>query len=316
MNAISLSNLSKTYPDGKRAVDSVTICLEQGEVFGFLGPNGAGKTTTVKLLNGMLSPTDGSCNVFGIDPYKSPEEAHALSGVVTEHAQMYDTLTGLENLVFYGTIFGLSPAEGKKRAKDLLEQLELSEAQDKKLATYSTGMRQRLSLARALIHKPKLLFLDEPTSGLDPESAQNVHLLIRRLAQEKGITVFLCTHQLRYAQEICTRYGLMSEGRLLATGTLEELRRSIGSDMRVKIRTSPLTSQYPVSETSMVESVMVESTISSEAEIPHLVRKIVEAGGNIYQVSTQVPSLEDIYFALTKNTDSEKQQTLRNGGLK
>lgn len=289
MNAIALNNLSKIYPDGKKAVNSVNICLEQGEVFGFLGPNGAGKTTTVKLLNGMLSPTDGSCSVLGMEPYKDPEKVHALSGVVTEHAQMYDTLTGLQNLIFYGTIFGLSPDESRQRAKSLLDQLELSEAQDKKLGAYSTGMRQRLSLARALIHNPRLLFLDEPTSGLDPESAQNVHLLIRRLAQEKGITVFLCTHQLRYAQEICTRYGLMSEGRLLASGTLEELRRRIGFGMRVKIRTAP------VGEASAI----FEENISSEAEIPQLVRRLMENGKNIYEVSTQAPSLEDIYFALT-----------------
>lgn len=289
MNAIALNNLSKIYSDGKKAVDSVTISLEQGEVFGFLGPNGAGKTTTVKLLNGMLSPTDGSCSVFGIEPCKSPEKTHAISGVVTEHAQMYDTLTGLENLIFYGTIFGLSPVESRKRAKSLLAQLELSEAQDKKLGAYSTGMRQRLSLARALIHNPRLLFLDEPTSGLDPESAQNVHLLIRRLAQEKGITIFLCTHQLRYAQEVCTRYGLMSEGRLLASGTLEELRGRIGSGMRVKIRTAP----------AGTASAVLEESISSEAEIPQLVRRLTENGKSIYEVSTQAPSLEDIYFALT-----------------
>ena len=207
MKAILLQNLSKTYAGGKQALDHVSLELGHGEVFGFLGPNGAGKTTTVKLLNGMLLPSEGNCRVLGIDPAKEPEKVHAFSGIVTEHAQMYDQMTGLENLIFYGNIFGISSGEAKKRAEKLLEQLELANAKDKKLSAYSTGMRQRLSLARALIHRPKILFLDEPTSGLDPESAQNVNQMLRTLASEQGMTLFLCTHQLRYAQEICTRYG-------------------------------------------------------------------------------------------------------------
>ena len=225
MNAVILEKLSKTYPGGKTAVDTVSLSLAPGEVFGFLGPNGAGKTTTVKLLNGMLTPSSGSCRIFGIDPARTPEKSHAISGVVTEHAQMYDTLTGLENLIFYGSLFGLSAAESRKRGKDLLELLNLSEAAGQKLASYSTGMRQRLSLARAMIHTPRILFLDEPTSGLDPESAQQVHALIRNLAEEKGVTIFLCTHQLRYAQEICTRYGLMSEGRPVSYTHLDVYKR-------------------------------------------------------------------------------------------
>lgn len=290
MNAVVLKDLTKTYPDGKKAVDAVTLTLNQGEIFGFLGPNGAGKTTTIKLLNGILSPTAGSCRVFEIDPAKQPEKSHALSGVVTEHAQMYDTMTGIQNLVFYGSLFGLSTDESRTRGLSLLEQMELSDAKDKKLAAYSTGMRKRLSLARALIHQPQLLFLDEPTSGLDPQSAQNVHTMIRSLAREKGITVFLCTHQLRYAQEICTRYGFISGGRLLAEGTLEELRTRVCSGISVKIKARKLP-QSPA-----VESI---TTVPSESDIPQLIRHIVENGGDVYHVSAELPSLEDLYFTLT-----------------
>lgn len=296
MNAVILEKLSKIYPGGKTAVDTVSLSLAPGEVFGFLGPNGAGKTTTVKLLNGMLTPSSGSCRIFGIDPARTPEKAHAISGVVTEHAQMYDTLTGLENLIFYGSLFGLSAAESRKRGKDLLELLNLSEAAGQKLASYSTGMRQRLSLARAMIHTPRILFLDEPTSGLDPESAQQVHTLIRNLAEEKGVTIFLCTHQLRYAQEICTRYGLMSEGRLLALGSLTELRAQTGASLTVQLRAEAIPEAFKKFRT---EEHCLEIPIPSEEAIPGLVRQAVSRGAQIYQVYARQPSLEDIYFTLT-----------------
>jgi len=216
-NIIQVNNLTKEFGTQK-AVNNVSFVLEAGEVFGFLGPNGAGKTTTIKLLNGMMTPTHGSLSVFGIDPTAEPEKIHQTAGVLTEHAQMYNELTGLENLVFYGEIFGLERATCEKRALMLLEKLDLVYAKDKRLSAYSTGMRQRLSLARALIHSPKLLFLDEPTSGLDPESALTVNNLIKSLAREHKTTVFLCTHQLRYVEELCTSYGLIDEGVMFAHG--------------------------------------------------------------------------------------------------
>ena len=306
MNAVSLNHLSKTYPGGKEAVRQVCLELEEGSVFGFLGPNGAGKTTTVKLLNGMLNSTGGSCRVLGLDPSREPEKVHALTGVVTEHAQMYDHLTGLENLVFYASVFGVPSREARERALGLLKEMELEEAKDQKLSAYSTGMRQRLSLARALIHHPRILFLDEPTSGLDPENAQNVNRMISQLAKNQGITVFLCTHQLRYAQEICTRYGLMEQGRLLASGSLKQLRESILPGVSLQIRASALPAEGTLSKilTKTGED-LYETAIRSEEEIPGLVRQMVNQGGQIYSVTARRPSLEDIYFALTASGREE-----------
>lgn len=296
METVVLQNLSKTYPGGKKAVQQITLTLNEGEVFGFLGPNGAGKTTTVKLLNGILAPTQGACRVFGVDPAREPEKVHARSGVVTEHAQMYDNLTGLQNLMFYASVYGIAAHEAQSRADLLLRQLGLEESGDQKLSAYSTGMRQRLSLARALLHRPKVLFLDEPTSGLDPESAQSVNRLIQELAKSEGITVFLCTHQLRYAQEICTRYGLIEEGRLLAEGTLEELRAKICSGTVLQIRADNMPEGLPFRKSGEQQ---YEMEIRTEEEIPGLIRQVVSGGGDVYAVAAKKQSLEDLYFALT-----------------
>jgi len=179
----------------------------------------------------------------------------------------------------------------------------LLDAKDRKLSEYSTGMRQRLSLARAILHQPKILFLDEPTSGLDPESAQNVNNLIKSLARDKGTTVFLCTHQLRYAEEICTKYGLISEGSMLAAGTLDELHSSVFSGMTVKLKSD----KYPPGLKTRQDGEYMLADVNSQDEIPPLVKQIINSGGNVYHVSAQKHSLEEIYFALI-----EKKRVVKN----
>lgn len=304
MKAVVAEKLTKIYPGGKKALNSVSFALNQGEVFGFLGPNGAGKTTAVKLLNGMLSPSEGSCRVFDMDPSANPEGVHKICGVVTEHAQMYDNLTGQDNLLFYGALFGIPAGQSRKRAQTFLEQLDLIDARDKKLGAYSTGMRQRLSLARAMIHAPKILFLDEPTSGLDPESAQSVNSMIKDLARDNGTTVFLCTHQLRYAQEVCSSYGLIDEGMLLAVGSLEALRAKVFSGLSVRIKTDRFPKGLPFRKK---EGLWREINVQSEEEIPPIVKRIVEAGGSVYSVSARSLSLEEIYFSLIENRKEKKE---------
>ena len=303
MSVVLAENLSKVYTGENKAVDSISFRLERGEIFGFLGPNGAGKTTTIKLLCGMLAPSSGSCRVFDIDPAQNPEKLHKMAGVITEHAQMYDHLSGMDNLIFYGTLFGMNKSDFEKRAKSLLERLDLTDAQHRKLSAYSTGMRQRLSLARAMMHSPKILFLDEPTSGLDPESAQNVNTLIQELAVD-GTTIFLCTHQLRYAQEICTTYGLMDKGSLFATGNIEKLRSMASDKMKVCVKASRIPKNM---EYEKIGEHTYDFSVNSEDEIPIIVKRIVEAGGDIYQVSTEKMSLEEIYFSLIDRNHGEME---------
>lgn len=304
MSTVLAENLSKIYTGGNKTVDGISFCLEKGEIFGFLGPNGAGKTTTIKLLCGMLAPSSGSCKVFDIDPAQNPEKLHQMAGVITEHAQMYDHLSGMDNLIFYGTLFGMNRSACEKRAKDLLKRLDLTDAQHRKLSAYSTGMRQRLSLARALMHSPEILFLDEPTSGLDPESAQNVNTLIRELATG-GTTIFLCTHQLRYAQEICTTYGLMNKGSLLATGNIEKLRTMVSPKVKVRVKASHIPNNM---EYQKVGEHIYDIDVNSEHEIPLIVNSIVEAGGDIYHVSEEQMSLEEIYFSLIDRNHAEMER--------
>ena len=305
-NVIKVTNLTKQFGTHK-AVNDVSFELKQGEIFGFLGPNGAGKTSTIKLLNGMVTPTTGTMSVFGIDPTSIPEKIHEVAGVLTEHAQMYNDLTGMENLIYYGQLFGLTKTDAETRGLELLAKLDLTYAKDKKLSGYSTGMRQRLSLARALIHKPKLLFLDEPTSGLDPESAQTVNNLIKDLAATQGTTVFLCTHQLRYAEEICTSYGLIDKGIMFAQGTLDELRAKVfaGYKLTIKADVQPVGRDFQLKERHTYEM-----DIHSEAEIAQIVTDIVHANGRVFHVSTAQLGLEEIYFALTR---SQSQGGQNNG---
>lgn len=295
MKAIEITQLEKVYSDGKKALANVSLKVSEGTIFGFLGPNGAGKTTTVKLLNGILKPTDGEIRVLGLDPVKEAKKLHQSTGILTEYAGMYDHLSGLDNLLFFGQVFGLTKAESQARAMQLLEKLELSEAAEVKLKSYSTGMRQRLSLARTLIHRPKVLFLDEPTSGLDPESTKKVNQLLLELSKEEGTTIFLCTHQLRYAQEICNEYGLMDNGQLLAVGSLEELRKRTFNNQKVIIETDTMPSSIV---SKQINAAIYELTLSDKTEIPQLVKEIVTQGGNISQVTPMDYSLEDIYFAL------------------
>lgn len=210
-----------------RAVDRLDLDVESGTIFGFLGRNGAGKTTTIRVLVGLLAPTAGTALVDGHDIRREPEAAKAVTGYVPDRPYLHGRLTGREHLEFVGGLYGLSLREARRRAGTLLEDLGLAAQAGDLVDTYSHGMRQRLTLAAALIHRPRVLVLDEPMVGLDPEGARDLRRRLRALAAA-GTTVFLSTHSLGVAEELADRIGIIDRGRLVAAGTLDELRRRGG----------------------------------------------------------------------------------------
>ncbi|MFW9898577.1 MAG: ATP-binding cassette domain-containing protein [Candidatus Thorarchaeota archaeon] len=243
MNAIVAKDLSKFFKPSKRirkerkskpapqrknnliyAVDNISFEVKSGEIFGFLGPNGAGKTTTIRMLTGVLKPTNGNIAIFGENIWKHPIRVKQIMGNVPEMANVYLDLTGIQNLNFIGEIYGIPKKEGKNRAENLLKKFELFERRYSKAKKYSKGMKQRLLLCLALMSNPKILFLDEPTSGLDVQSARIIKQLIREY-NKTGMTIFMTTHDMDVANELCDRIAIINRGKIIGLDSPENLRK-------------------------------------------------------------------------------------------
>ncbi len=290
------------------AVKEVSLTVKEGEVFGMLGPNGAGKTTMVRLLNGILSPTEGFARIYGIDPVEEGSRVRGVSGVLTESPSHYERLTARQNLTFYATMFGVSEVEVSNRVDDMLHLFGLEKRADDLVGGFSKGMKQRLALARALIHEPKVLFLDEPTAGLDPEAARQVENLIEDLSREEGRTIFLCTHNLHEAQILCDRVGMLNHGALIAMGSIQELTDRVWTGVTVEvelIRPLPpraiehLKDQDGISAESP-DPLHLQLKVQNRDQIARAVRELVRCGGEIVRVSPREYSLEEVYFAIQK----------------
>jgi len=306
MNTIIETNKLQRLFDGHAAVDKITFHVKQGEVFGLLGPNGAGKTTAVRLLNGILPPSSGTARVFGFDTAAQGEAIRRKTGVLTETPALYERLSARENIEFFGTLQEIPASQLSSRVDEMLNFFDLASREKNKVETFSKGMKQRLALARALIHKPPLLFLDEPTSGLDPEAAQQVNDLIASLAAQNGQTVVLATHNLVDAQRLCDRVAIMSKGKILALGSLNELSRKLWPAKWVDVKLyKPSTnnvSEKLKNHRGVIQVLAGNEALSVQVEndsvIPDVVRFLVEQGESISKVNPKDYTLEDIYFAL------------------
>lgn len=308
---IQISSLSRRFGE-KNAVDQLTLDVQAGEIFGFLGHNGAGKTTTVRLLNGVIEPTSGSARVLGLDPQAQGPELRARTGVLTETPSLDERLTARENLTFYADLYDVSRADMSTRVNFLLSEFDLADRADEKVGGYSKGMKQRLALARALLHKPDVLFLDEPTAALDPVAARYVNTLVETLARREGVTVFICTHNLVEAQKMCDRVAVMEHGRLVALGTPADLTRQFVKRLDVDLEVDPAQmelalqtlQEFPqlVISAPQREKEILTMTLAGRESIPALLSALVQKGLRVYRLAPQEVDLEEVYFALSGGT--------------
>jgi ABC-2 type transport system ATP-binding protein len=304
MNAIETSHLTRTF-GSLVAVDDLTLAIPAGTVFGFLGPNGAGKTTTVRMLAALIAPSRGSAVVAGYRLGENNEAIRQAVGILTETPGLYDRLSAWQNLLFFAEMYDLPAKRATSQVERYLRLLDLWERRGDKVGGFSKGMRQKLAIARALLHEPKLIFLDEPTAGLDPEAARVVRDFIKELRTE-GRTIFLTTHNLPEADELCDLIGVF-RARLLRLGTPANLRSgmfSTGTQVRVvgdaahwieTARALPFVRDVTASESTL--SVSLEHP---DDENPALVRALVQAGADIRAVEPTSHSLEEVYLELVE----------------
>lgn len=304
---IQTSSLSRRFGE-TTAVDELTLEVHPGEIFGFLGHNGAGKTTTVRLLNGVLEPNGGAARVLGLDPQTEGPALRARTGVLTETPSLDERLSARENLSIYAELYTVPRADLPARVDSLLAEFELADRADDRVGGYSKGMKQRLALARALLHRPAVLFLDEPTAALDPVAARHVHTLVERLSRREGCTVFLCTHNLVEAQKLCDRVAVMERGRLVALGTPSELTRRYVRRLDVDLEVDPAQMETALRTLQDVpqfvigpprrEKDIITLTLSGWEAIPELLSVLVQNGLRVYRLAPQEANLEEVYFAL------------------
>ncbi|MBU0754061.1 MAG: ABC transporter ATP-binding protein, partial [Planctomycetes bacterium] len=231
--AIRTENLGRAF-DKVRAVDALDLEVPAGIVFGFLGPNGAGKTTTIRLLLGLLDPSEGRAEVLGYDTHRASPAIRQRTGALLEHSGLYERLSAEDNLDFYGRVWHISRVPRQERIRELLTHLDLWDRRKEMARTWSRGMKQKLAVARALLHRPDLVFLDEPTAGLDPVASKALRDDLAGLVAREGITVFLTTHNLNEAEKLCNRIGVINQGKLIALGHPDELRK-YGGDARMEV---------------------------------------------------------------------------------
>jgi ABC-2 type transport system ATP-binding protein len=304
MPAIVVEGLQRSFGD-VLAVQGVDLSVEEGEIFGFLGPNGAGKTTTVRMLTTLLLPTGGQATVAGHDVVKQARAVRASIGVALQEAALDPLMTGRELIRLQATLQGLPSAEGKQRADDLLERVDLAAAADRRVGGYSGGMKRRLDLAAALVHGPKVLFLDEPTTGLDPVSRKTIWEEVRTLNDE-GTTVFLTTQYLEEADQLADNVAIIDSGRIVAEGTPDKLKTDIGHPhIQLQLAAGSIAEAEKVcAQVGKLlppvdgRTVLVEAA-NGAADIPKVVRALDEAGIAVESLELVRPTLDDVFVAKT-----------------
>jgi ABC-2 type transport system ATP-binding protein len=307
MKAIEASELTKSY-GGRLALDGLSLSVEEGDIFGFLGPNGAGKTTMIRILTGLLAPTGGRARVAGTDILENPQAIKCLVGALPESQGYYGWMTGEEYLVYFGKLYAI--IDPRARAQFLLEAVGLAERGRTPIDEYSRGMRQRLGIARAMVHSPRVLFLDEPSLGLDPRGQREINELIRHLNREDGLTVFLSSHLLSEIEGLYTRFAIVREGRLVAEGDRAELEGRLGQGRRLRLEVSDPERALDfagavggIRDTHRDNDAVVVDLEPDDAAAT-LLKVLVSDEIAVYSMQRLSPSLEEIFFGLTENRES------------
>jgi len=301
--AIRTENLTRDF-DTVRAVDGLSLQIPQGTVFGFLGPNGSGKTTTIRLLLGLLEPTGGRAEVLGFDTRTQAGAIRERAGPLPDHHGLYERLSAEDNLEFYGRINRLPKAQRQARIRELLTELRLWERRKERVDTWSRGMKQKLAVARALLHRPPLIFLDEPTAGLDPIAAVALRGDLEALAAREGVTVFLTTHNLTEAEKLYGLVGVIRQGKLLAVGHPDALRAQVGGPM-VEMVGRGFNDEALNLLRARPEVVGVERqnghlsvALLDGAQVAPLVSLLVSAGAQVEEIRKGTASLEEVFVTL------------------
>jgi ABC-2 type transport system ATP-binding protein len=304
---ITVNNLTKKFGEFT-AVEGLNFQVDEGEVFGFLGPNGAGKTTTIRMLCCLISKTSGEATIGDYHVGKAADslEIRKMIGLVPDNVGLYDDLTALENLEFYGKLYEMNEKRRRENTERFLKMLDLWERKDARAGSFSKGMKQKLALARALVHEPKVLFLDEPTANLDPEAAKTVNDFIMEI-KKQGRTIFLNTHNLDEAERICDRIGIIKT-KLLTIGTPEQLRKSLSrpqTEIRLAQVSEPFLNELRKRISNTIEvsgDRLIIDVNDPDKENPIIIAAIGSIGGQIREVKQIIPTLEDVYLQSVKET--------------
>ena len=304
--AIETQGLVREFKKGPRAVDGIDLRVEPGEVYGFLGPNGAGKSTTVHMLTTLLPPTAGRAWVAGHDIVEDGPAVRATIGAALQEAALDPYLTGREHLRLQTALHGMTGAEGRERSATLLERVGLVQAADRRVGGYSGGMKRRLDLALALVHRPRILFLDEPTTGLDPQSRSALWEEVQRLAADRGVTVFLTTQYLEEADVLCDRLGIIDSGKIVAEGTPEALKDEIGRPSVEAIPQDPeqlallkqVLTRFGEAVTGSPKGAAVRLS-GGDAQLAEVVRALDAEDILIQELQLHAPTLDDVFLAKT-----------------
>ncbi|WP_163865201.1 ABC transporter ATP-binding protein [Myxococcus eversor] len=301
MSGIDVRGLGKRFGD-RVAVEGLTFHVRPGEVFGLLGPNGAGKTTTVRMLTGLLSPSEGEAVVWGHRADRDGEGLRKVVGLLTEQPGLYERLTARENLRFFMKLHELDEAKAWPRTQHYLERFGLGGREEEPVGGFSKGMRQKLAIVRTLVHDPRVIFLDEPTSGLDPESARTVRDAVAELASE-GRTIVLCSHNLSEVERLCERVAVVKK-RLLLMGPVRELRRS-GQALDVRVdgeaeRFRNVLAALPFAPNVLAEGMRLRVMLEDEAHAPDVLACLVGAGARVHSAVPAQRPLEEVYLDLLR----------------